>query len=130
MTETSFQMKVKGDFTGEEWAGTFKMKLRLSYRETLRQDQLRRELLGPDPANNASEDARGIAQVFSFLAVYITEGPRWWGETNGGLDMEDNNVAPAVYEKAVARLAEVIAERNKTAEEARKALDKDASKPE
>ncbi len=127
ISEATFTVKVKGDYSNEEWAGAFKMKTRLSYRETLKQDQIRRELLGPDPTNNASEDAKGIAQVFSFLGVYLISAPRWWTESNNGLDMADNNVAPEVYQKAIEKLAESIKEREAEAEAARKAVEKDAA---
>lgn len=127
MSEPSFQVKVKGDYSGEEWFGTFRMKTRLSYRETLKQDQIRRELLGPDPANNATEDAKSIAQVFSFLWVYLTETPRWWKETNNGIDMADNNVATEVYAKAIEKLKEAVEAREAKAEEARKGLEKEAA---
>ena len=125
--EVKFTVNIKGDYTQEQWSGSFTIKTRLSYRDTLRQDQVRRELLGPDPSNNASEDAKGIAQVFSFLSVYVTHAPRWWTENENGLSLEDNNLAPEVYRLAMEKLAEAIKERDAKVEEARKTLAKDAA---
>ena len=124
MNTINFQVSVKGDYSNELYSGTFTMKTRLSYRETLKQDQIRRDLLGPDAANTASEDAKGIAQVLSFLGVYITQSPRWWTDCSNGLDSLENNLVSEVYSAAIKALSESIDEKNKRAEEAKAALAK------
>lgn len=91
-----FSINVTGENTGEKWAGVFTTKLRLSHRDQLRMDQIRRDLLGPNAAT-ASPRAQNQADVFSEIAIHIVDAPQWWKMQGDGLDLEDDNVISTIY---------------------------------
>lgn len=92
----SFVVDVVGDVTGKTWKGLFKTKLRLSHRDQLKQDEIRRELLGKN-AEHASERSKNQAEIFAFVAAHILSAPSWWEANDGGLDLEDDNVVSEVF---------------------------------
>jgi hypothetical protein len=100
MTSNSekFSIDVEGETTGKTWKGVFGTKLRLSHKDELRQDEIRRELLGKNPMG-VSVRANNIAEVFSFVLIHLTQVPQWWEMNGNGLDLEDDNVVRALYEK-------------------------------
>lgn len=116
-----FEIKETGDITGEQWFGSFAAKQRLSYRDQLKRDQIRRDLLGTDAAN-ATQLARSQAEIFSELAVRLTKAPSWWTEAGNGLDLTDDNVVLAVYRSAMKVEQDALEELKKKSEEAKKAL--------
>ena len=79
------------DFTDQEsglkFNGVFKAKAYLSNRETLKQDEIRRNVLGVNSVE-ASEYEAGMAGAIAYLAVRLTDSPEWWRKTNNGLDTE------------------------------------------
>jgi hypothetical protein len=95
-----FSIDVTGDVTGRPWKGVFETKLRLSHRDQLRQDEIRRELLGAR-AEHASNRAINQAEIFSTIAAHLTKVPEWWTVNGGGLDLEDDNVIGAVYDRII-----------------------------
>lgn len=95
-TSESFVVDVIGETTGKTWKGVFKTKLRLSHRDYLRQDEIRRQLLGANP-NDASPRAQNTAELFSYISVHLLESPQWWSQSSNGLDHEDDNVIGSVY---------------------------------
>jgi hypothetical protein len=94
----TFSLNVVGDATKTTWAGEFTVKTKLSWRDQLNMDKMRRELLGPDP-QGASQDAVAQAVILSELAARLTDAPKWWTESKGGIDLYDDNVLTAIYEK-------------------------------
>lgn len=97
----SFSVDIIGDFTGDKWVGQFKAKPRLSYRDQLKEDQIRRELLGKDP-DQASAEAKNYSRLFAGLTVRLVDAPKWWAEYNDGLDLLDDNLIVDIYEKTMA----------------------------
>ena len=118
-----FTVSVIGDETQEKWFGTFKAKVRLSHRDHLIKDKVRRDLLGPD-GNNASPRALNTAEVFSELAVRVVDAPAWWTDNDNGLGLQDDNVVGEVYKAAVKVATEAAENLKKQAEEAKKELQK------
>ena len=117
-----FSVNVTGDKTYEQFFGEFEVKTMLSHEDNLQQDRMRREFLaGPDGVKS-SANAEAIAEVFSQLRVRVLRSPTWWGESNHGINLYDNNVVREVYEKATAAEAEEIAAIAKRAESARAGL--------
>ena len=98
--EAKFTVDVTGETTGKPFKGIFKTKLRLSHRDQLRQDEIRRELLGKNP-ETASPRAQNAAEVFSFVLAHLIETPTLWSVNGNGLDLEDDNVVSEVYSKIV-----------------------------
>lgn len=91
-----FSMHVVGDKTGELYPGNFSVYRRLTHRQELVRDKITRELLGNNPSG-ASERAISQAEILAELSVSIVEGPVWWKESNGGLDLADDNVIQEMY---------------------------------
>lgn len=115
--EAEFTMEnLKGTTTGESYTGKFKVRTRLSFRDQLRRDEIRRSLLGPNPAGT-SDGASFVASIVSEMAVRTIESPSWWKNSDGGLDMADLNI-----------LAEVFALASKAEQELVSSLVKDGEK--
>lgn len=90
-----------GESTGELYKGTFTIKTLLSYGDLLRLDRLRRDLLGGNHQEAASEMALNISNSLADLTVRIVEGPSWWTDSNYGLNFIDNNVTQAIYDQMI-----------------------------
>lgn len=90
-----FHVKVKGEITGEEYAGEFKAMPVLPHGLQMEQDKLRRQYLGEKP-EYATPRAINQAQVFAELHSHIVEAPKWWSEAKDGMALFDDNVVRAV----------------------------------
>lgn len=119
--EKTFVVRVTGENTGELFQGTFTVKTRLSHRDHLNRDNLRRQLLGERP-EHASERAITSSEIFSQCSVRIVEAPSWWTGSDNGLGMSDDNVPIEVYTEAVKAEADAIEEVKKAAEKAKTEL--------
>lgn len=91
---------VTGNETGQRFEGKFVVKTKISNREALKEDEVRRNILGQNP-QHAGEYAWGIASMIAWLAVRLTDSPTWWKEAGGGVDLLDDNVLTTVHDKAV-----------------------------
>lgn len=98
--EGYFDLNLEGDVTKEKWIGKFKCKLRLSHRDTLTKDNLRRQLLGDSP-ELATERAASLAFIASELSVRLMDAPPWWKASDNGLELADDNVMAEVYANCV-----------------------------
>ncbi len=105
--EESFTVNVTGDTSGENFRGVFRTKLRISFRDSLEKDRIRRQMLGDLP-EGASIRANSIADIFSDLAIRIIEAPSWWTNSGNGMDLEDENVLGEVYRAAMQAGKEVV----------------------
>lgn len=123
--DAPFSVNLIGEVSQEHWMGEFRCKTRLSHKDHLLKDKVRRELLGNDP-NNAGPRAQSIAEIVSQLAIRITKAPPWWQDTENGLTLEDDNLLAKVYECALQVENEHYEELKKKAEEAKKELEKTA----
>lgn len=99
--ESSFTIDVIGETTGDPYRGVFKVRLRLSHRDTLRKDQIRRDLLGTSP-EAASNQAILLADVMSELVVRVIEAPSFWTSNGNGLDLPDEAPVAEVYKQTMA----------------------------
>lgn len=95
-----FSIDCIGETTEKAWKGVFSCKLRLSHKDYLKQDEIRRDLLGTK-AESASPRAQNTAELFSFVLIHLLESPQWWTMNGNGLDLEDDNVVAEVYGKIV-----------------------------
>jgi hypothetical protein len=100
VTPRSVIVKVTGDTSGTEFAGTFKVKPLLSHGEQMEVDRIRREILGPRPSD-ATPRAFSQATLFAECQMRIVPGeggsPSWWRDNNGGMNLFDDNVVKTVY---------------------------------
>jgi hypothetical protein len=118
-----FTVTITGETSGETWRGEFAAKPRLSHRDQLARDRIRRELLGPD-GTNAVPRAHNQAEIFSQLAVRLTEAPKWWSEAGNGLDLDDDNIVAEVYSQVMRIEQEAFERVKKAAEDAKAELAK------
>lgn len=124
---SSVTINVKGDTSGEQYQGVFKFRTRLSFRDQLRRDEIRRQLLGESPnGTQALDRAASAARMFSELAIRIVEAPKWWTNAADGLELEDDNVLISVHDAAIKAEGDRIAYIAKQGEEAKAALEKAA----
>ena len=88
--------------TGEavRFVGVFVVKRVLSKREEIAADIFRRQILGPDPLNSMASISND-AYVMGQLSVRIIKAPSWWEQSNGGLELKDNNILAKIYEEAM-----------------------------
>jgi hypothetical protein len=100
LNDQAFSISVVGNFTGETFKGNFRAKKRLSHLDRLRKDQYRRELLGGTAPDQAGQVALDIATIVSELRVRLVDAPKWWLESEGGLQLEDINTLMLVFEGA------------------------------
>lgn len=114
-----------GEVSGERYRGVFKIKPRLSHRDSLLRDQFRRELLGKD-GDAADPSAVNVAEVFSKVWAHTIEAPLFWREANRGLDLLDESPVVAVYQAIIQKEREFVENIKKQGEEAVKDLKKEA----
>jgi hypothetical protein len=132
--DVGFTISLTGETTKEKWFGEFRARKRLSFKQQMVRDRIRRELLG-EYAQFASQRTQEVAVMFSDLAVGLTESPNWWKSSEGGQLLHDDNVLDAVWTE-VAKIWGVIKEDDqkkvKTAAETLKTAvnEKDAEKEE
>lgn len=117
----SFTINETGENTGKLYKGVFKTKIRLGHRAQLRQDEMRRDLLGAKP-DGASPRAVNLADIFSFIWAHLEEAPQWWTMENNGIDLEDDVVPAAVYRAIVDLKVAAAGKLKKEAEDATKVL--------
>jgi len=122
----TFTVDVKGADTQEQYKGLFKVKTKLSMRETLREDEVRRGLLGTKP-EAASEYAQTVAAALAYLAVRVEDAPGWWKDANGGVDLQDENVLVVVHNACAKEITKLYEEQAEQAEQARDRLKKQKS---
>ncbi len=132
--DVAFTISLTGDTTKEKWFGEFRALRRLSFRQQMLRDRLRREYLG-DLAQYATKRASEQAVLFADLFVSLTKVPDWWTASGNGQDLSDDNVLEAVWlevQKIQGNLKDE--EKKKTAADAevlKKAVeDRDADKEE
>lgn len=119
-----FTIDVTGEKTGDKYPGVFKARPRLSHLDTLKQDQLRRDLLGPKP-ELASANAQAVADAFSKIWIHLASPvPRWWEAAGNGLGLLDEAPVAAVYENILRIEKEAQEAVIKAGEEARATLQK------
>jgi len=114
-------VSLKGEDTETNFDGVFTLKVKLTHRDMLRQDEIYRNCLGTSPGN-AGTLAANIAEAISYLGVRVSKAPSWWTDSNGGMDLQDSNVLSSVYLKAYEAIENEYKRHRKTAEEAAPAL--------
>ena len=123
-----FSVSVTGEVTGETFKGVFKAVPRLSHRDNLRRDQLRRDLLGGRP-EDASPDAMNVSLVFSKIWVHLTESPSWWRDSGNGVNLLDEAPVAAVFDNVARIEREAIGAVKKQAEKQAEAAAEELKKP-
>lgn len=122
-TTAKFSVSIIGEESGDPYTGDFVVKTLLTRRDVFKADELRRIILGANPAS-AMDDRQAEAYIMGQLVVRIVEAPGWWKNSEGGQLLPDLNVIMGVYEAAKAKETERSDGIKKKAEEAREAISK------
>jgi hypothetical protein len=116
--EATFNINVTAA-SGENYAGSFTIRKRLSHMQNLRRDELRRELLGKMP-DQAPMEFRENAYILSTCVAYVIKAPRWWTENNNGLELVDIEPIAEVFreiDKVVSQTENELAQKDAKATE-------------
>lgn len=96
----SFTIDEVGEASGKSFKWAFSAKKRLTVRERISQDQIRRNIIGERP-----QDAQPLtvlrAEMVAHLSVSITDSPKAWKDSNGGLDLCDDNILLKIYDEVI-----------------------------
>lgn len=120
---SSFVLDIVGDNTGEKFTGNFEFKQRLSWRDRIQKDTMRRSIIGDKP-EGASQDVVMRAEMLAQLSVSVVDAPKFWKESNGGLDLYDDNIAIKLYEAVMEMLEKTSLDISAKGEEAKAELKK------
>lgn len=123
-TTAKFSISTKGDVSQLPYSGNFTVKAVLTRREQFVADQRRREIVGSF-ADGAIPALHSEAFMLGQLFVRIQEAPKFWTDSDGGLDLQDYNVIKEIFDKAISLQDERIASLKKQADEAAKTLKAD-----
>lgn len=122
-----FVLETKGVLPPHKpYTGAFKAKVKLSWRETAKIDEIRRSLLGANP-QDAGMEAYEAANAAAYLMVRLVEKPEWWVRAGNGFDLEDLNVLVEVHRLAVEAVDAEYAGLAKKAEDAKAELKTEAA---
>lgn len=130
-TSKPVEINVVGEETGRTWKGEFTFRGTLTRRQRMYADQVRRTVLGPSPeGQQALGSINTEAFIIGQLAVMVADAPKWWQESDSGLDLEDWNVVLSVYEAGLKVQDGVNADLKKDSEKvAKKLKDKKVDAP-
>jgi hypothetical protein len=124
LSPRSFIVRIVGEISGEEYAGTFKAKPLLSHAEQIQVDALIRDFLGPRPAE-ATNRAKNQAALLAETAVRLIEPtPSWWKDSRGGADLIDDSLLREVYNGALKVESDFKAEIQERAKAAKEEISK------
>lgn len=102
-TTATFSVKIIGEDTGHPYDGDFTVKTILTRRENFYADEQRRLIIGPvsNPLMIPS-NVQGEAYMTAQLMVRVIKAPKWWTDSNSGLDLQgDENVLGEIYKLAM-----------------------------
>lgn len=116
--EFTVTIPVDGD---EPLRGKFKINIKLSYREILQMDAMRRQLLGT-LSGEADGMASLIASAVAKIRTHAVETPSWWKEAGNGIEFDDMNIVLTVLAEIQKLEQDHLAEIQKAADKATEAL--------
>lgn len=122
-TNRSITFDFKGLDSGHRYNGKFVVKTGITKREAFTADEFRRRALGTG-SNEAPSSLQTDAYIAGQLYVFIVESPKWWKESDSGLDLpQEDGVLYAVYDALLAEITVFKDERSKEASGLVKDLD-------
>lgn len=97
--ERTFVFEGVGADTGIKYDGKFTVKTILKIREK-HQLELEKTILQAD-TKSPTAGLRGISNILANLRVRIVDGPEWWRQSEGGSDLDDENILLDLYDKVI-----------------------------
>lgn len=97
--ERTFEFNVVGDNFGKSYSGAFTVKCVLNIFERrlleLEKSKLRADIVNPTP------DLIALTTILANLRLRVKEAPEWWKQSNGGDNMEEENVLVELFDKVM-----------------------------
>jgi hypothetical protein len=125
--QATFSFSLKGNTTKEVFFGKFTAKTLLTTRDFIAKDQIRRQILG-GAGTTTDAYAGNLAILCSECAVRVIDGPKWWKDSDNGMDLADDNVLKKVFDECIRLEVEAVAAQDKAAEEAATQLKEEVAK--
>lgn len=97
--EATFTIEHEGETTGQKYEGKFTVRTALNMLQKHNLELEKTRLLAD--YSNPTDGLAGIALILSNLRVKIVDAPEWWKQSNGGLDVMDEDVLVLLYRKIV-----------------------------
>jgi hypothetical protein len=116
-----------GSDTGQVYEGQFVIKTLLSRRDLFMADERRRLVIG-SLGESAPSMINGEAYMIGQLAVRIVDAPKWFKESDLGLELKDENIIPMLFKLCMDKEQERKDEIKKKSEESLKKLSKKIEK--
>jgi hypothetical protein len=130
-TTSTFTVSIIGKQTGKPYSGEFVAKMVLTRRDNFLADAERRRIVGPSPEGTfPAPKLHGEAYILGLLRAHLVEFPEWWRDSDGGLDLEDDNVADEIMQIVNQKVEEYKVKLADQAEKAVAGLRKNAKKAE
>ena len=118
-TSEVFSVNIVGANTKRVYTGEFTTKTTTTMKDEFASDLKRRQVIGPSPDGTPpSANLQWQAYMIGQLFVKLTDAPKWWQDSNGGLDLEDMNVITEVYNAVLEAEDKVIKALDAESEEA------------
>jgi hypothetical protein len=93
----------------------------LSRQDRFRADEERRRILGID-SNNALAGLQGDALMLGHIAVRVLDGPEWYKNSRGLLELPDSNIIGIIFAKCCEKEDERKKDMMKKSEDALSAM--------
>ncbi len=119
----SFAVSERGSNTGAMFNWNFTSKRRLSIRDRISKDSIRRQLIGDRP-QDAEANTVMRAEMLAHCQVSLIETPQAWKDAANGLDLYDDNILLKLYETIVEDQNKAIEESEQAGDEAKEKLRK------
>jgi hypothetical protein len=124
-TSKVISVSIVGDRTSRSYSGQFTTKTVMTMKDEFQADLRRRQVIGPSPDGTPpAANLQWRAFMLGQIAVKVLDAPKWWLESNDGLELEDGNVITELYEAILAAEEEVAEDIKKESEEAMDKLKK------
>lgn len=102
--EATFDFKEVGETTGKSYDGRFTclcvLNMGKKHQLELEKTRLMSDFVNP------TDGLYGIATILANLRVKLTDSPNWWKQSNGGLDIEDEDVLVKLYQVVLTKETE------------------------
>lgn len=128
-TTSTFSVSILGKDTGQVYNGEFTAKMVMTRRDAFRADEERRRVLGASPEGTfPAARLQGEAYIIGQLRVRLLTFPEWWKNSDGGLDLLDDNIADEILSMIISKEQEYKQKLSDQAEKAVAGLKKNTKK--
>lgn len=126
-TIKQISLDITGESTRHVYQGKFSIETVLDRRANFAADERRRMLIGANPTGVAPS-VMGEAYMLGQLFVRIVEGPKWWTDSDNGIELKDANVIGELFRLVTLKVEERDAEIIGNGKQAVEKLTKSAKK--